>query len=489
MPLGAKGTIISIQPLTDSNPVRQENINAVEYFYDVLFDEPFEGGTSIDGVIDKSVFKVRQSVLLNITYGLESDRDKKMPQNNKNRNANFNDNKNQAQSNAVIRGGNGDNAGNNQASYSQILARNPKNTNQTRATPNNWRDNNNQHGDNVRSIKKQNNNENWRENNSNKKENNTESINKSNVQMPIQQMSELQVGPIPFSASTDDSSDALRKLLGISSTVQTTKEPHQPHTTPLDLNTIFSLSNQTSSVEQILPIVLPKPPENWRLRSNDVKDTKDELFTSKVELHSQSKPQQSHAPLQPAQLKPNQQTMHQHLPTHPQLFPLQPPPYMIPPNHNGPFMPPSMQPPMHTPFNNHGPAMHVLRQPNQPVPHNQMPPFVHGMNLFYGHGQGHLPPAFSNRPDAGGPKHNNSFGHIQRQQPPQQQHQQMAYNHQGPNGPHMLNTNNSKYMPGHGAFIPLQAARKNVKPKSYAEPQAVIDRKVYINIISIRVFT
>lgn len=54
----------------DSNPVRQENINAVEYFYEVLFDEPFEGGNSIEGVAEKRIFKVRQSVLLNVSFGL-----------------------------------------------------------------------------------------------------------------------------------------------------------------------------------------------------------------------------------------------------------------------------------------------------------------------------------------------------------------------------------------------------------------------------------
>lgn len=50
--------------------MRQENINAVEYFYDVVFDDPFEGGNSIEGIVEKSVFKVRKSVLINISFGL-----------------------------------------------------------------------------------------------------------------------------------------------------------------------------------------------------------------------------------------------------------------------------------------------------------------------------------------------------------------------------------------------------------------------------------
>lgn len=70
VPLGTRGTIISIQPVVDSNPVRQENIKAVEYFYDVLFDTPFDGAQSIHDIAEKRLFKVRQSVLLNISHGL-----------------------------------------------------------------------------------------------------------------------------------------------------------------------------------------------------------------------------------------------------------------------------------------------------------------------------------------------------------------------------------------------------------------------------------
>lgn len=70
VPLGMHGTIISIQPSVDTNPVRQENINAVEYFYDVLFDTPFDGAQTIANLAEKRLFKVRQSVLLNISHGL-----------------------------------------------------------------------------------------------------------------------------------------------------------------------------------------------------------------------------------------------------------------------------------------------------------------------------------------------------------------------------------------------------------------------------------
>lgn len=70
VPLGMRGTIISILPKVDPNPVRQENINAVDHIYEILFDKPFEVGYPILGIPEKRGFKVRKSVLLNITHGL-----------------------------------------------------------------------------------------------------------------------------------------------------------------------------------------------------------------------------------------------------------------------------------------------------------------------------------------------------------------------------------------------------------------------------------
>lgn len=69
VPLGMRGTIISILPRVDPNPIRQENINIVDYLYEILFDKPFELGTSIPDVAEKRAFKVRKSVLMNITHG------------------------------------------------------------------------------------------------------------------------------------------------------------------------------------------------------------------------------------------------------------------------------------------------------------------------------------------------------------------------------------------------------------------------------------
>lgn len=70
VPLGMRGTIASILPTSDPNPVRQENINVVEYIYDVLFDEPFDAGVTVPDVAEKRFFKVRPTVLMNLTHGL-----------------------------------------------------------------------------------------------------------------------------------------------------------------------------------------------------------------------------------------------------------------------------------------------------------------------------------------------------------------------------------------------------------------------------------
>lgn len=69
VPLGTRGTVISILPRVDPNPIRQENINSFDYILEILFDNPFELGASIPGVAEKRVFKVRKSVVMNITYG------------------------------------------------------------------------------------------------------------------------------------------------------------------------------------------------------------------------------------------------------------------------------------------------------------------------------------------------------------------------------------------------------------------------------------
>lgn len=70
VPLGMRGTVISILPTSDPNPVRQENLNVVDYLYEVLFDAEFERGTTVTGVEGNRALKVRKSVLINISHGM-----------------------------------------------------------------------------------------------------------------------------------------------------------------------------------------------------------------------------------------------------------------------------------------------------------------------------------------------------------------------------------------------------------------------------------
>lgn len=68
--MGYKGTVIGIQAMVDPNPVRQECLRKTDMFYDILFDQPFDDGSIIAGIEDKRVFKVSQTHLINISYGI-----------------------------------------------------------------------------------------------------------------------------------------------------------------------------------------------------------------------------------------------------------------------------------------------------------------------------------------------------------------------------------------------------------------------------------
>lgn len=70
VPLGWHGTIIDIHELINENPIQQEPFPSVEYLYEVLFDEAFDGGQSIDSIVENRIYIVRRSVLINITFGL-----------------------------------------------------------------------------------------------------------------------------------------------------------------------------------------------------------------------------------------------------------------------------------------------------------------------------------------------------------------------------------------------------------------------------------
>lgn len=61
---------MGIHDTFDPNPVRPETVRRIEKFYDIMFDEPFDDGGSIDGIITKCMYKVSPLHLINITYGI-----------------------------------------------------------------------------------------------------------------------------------------------------------------------------------------------------------------------------------------------------------------------------------------------------------------------------------------------------------------------------------------------------------------------------------
>lgn len=67
--MGHKGTIVGIHSEVDPNPVRQENQRRADMFYDILFDDQFDEGASIEGIATKRLSKVSKLHLINITYG------------------------------------------------------------------------------------------------------------------------------------------------------------------------------------------------------------------------------------------------------------------------------------------------------------------------------------------------------------------------------------------------------------------------------------
>lgn len=68
-PIGSKGTIVGVHCLLDINPVKQENINKVDLYYDVLFDKSFPGGLTNDVVTEAKLARIYKNYLININYG------------------------------------------------------------------------------------------------------------------------------------------------------------------------------------------------------------------------------------------------------------------------------------------------------------------------------------------------------------------------------------------------------------------------------------
>lgn len=70
IPIGTKGTIVSIFSETDENPLKYENKNVTTYMYEVMFDEKVPNGDSYFGEIgDSKIQVVTEQAIINITYG------------------------------------------------------------------------------------------------------------------------------------------------------------------------------------------------------------------------------------------------------------------------------------------------------------------------------------------------------------------------------------------------------------------------------------
>ncbi|XP_018800269.1 PREDICTED: 5'-3' exoribonuclease 1 [Bactrocera latifrons] len=67
VPLGAKGTVIGVYPITDPNPVRMECVKSVDIFYEILFDKHLPSGNDVYGIAEERVYRVSESALLLIS--------------------------------------------------------------------------------------------------------------------------------------------------------------------------------------------------------------------------------------------------------------------------------------------------------------------------------------------------------------------------------------------------------------------------------------
>lgn len=313
-------------------------------------------------------------------------------------------------------------------------------------------------------------------------------------QAPIQAFSELNLNATKSNVIVNDGSDALKKILGIFPS-NDSKGNNLPATTPVDLNEMFKRSAQSSAKSPAttdfmvgLPKTLPQPPLNWRTDMNKSKTIQEEaaIMPKPNQIH-QNEAQLNQSlmetlglskPSNPQQQTPLQsQIAHSQVPMMSQPHGLPHPPQFMPPFYPHPphptFVPhqQSFNQPMHPmamPSNAAPPNMHPM--PINNLPHN-IPPFINQsgqMNFF---GNQHMPPAFPNHPNALGPAQHNVFSQLVSQRQPQ-----LPANQQGFDGQNNV-SNNNKYTVGHGAFIPLQAARKIVKPKVVGEPaQASVEK-------------
>lgn len=70
MPIGSKGTIVSIYSEKDENPLKYENKGMTTFLFEVMFDDEVPNGNSYFGTIGESkVQTVTEQAIINITYG------------------------------------------------------------------------------------------------------------------------------------------------------------------------------------------------------------------------------------------------------------------------------------------------------------------------------------------------------------------------------------------------------------------------------------
>lgn len=475
VPLGTRGTIISIQPLVDTNPVRQENVNAVEYFYDVMFDTPFDGAQSIADIADKRLFKVRQSVLLNISHGLGKltvfyfcfkTIYSKIYITGLNRNAKSNTKRIPQQSpvqqpnqNWRIQKNNGNNNGDNRVEKKDWSALFNGQANERR---------NNREVDKVTKP-------NYQQPNPNPNSNSNSSRNRSDEVQKRE--TNRRYG---FKQSIPNLPNAAVEMLNDTERKENWRDEQKPKVTETSLKNIplpkqfmelSLLEKQTkANLEASAKSNQIKDP-SIILQSSSGNSSKDETVVDssdvlrkllRISNETPSSPSKESRPFDfllnkstppsapfpnqiPAKMLPKppsdwtgkeQKPKIHMLANNQHAFPMQQMPMPMP------FMPPFMPSPPQPPFN-----------PNMP---NQMPLFNVPMNLPPNHPGMMRPFMHSNVRIGMGPQIAANFNAF-----PNQMH--MHNLKQGPIGPQNL-SNNSKHMPGHGAFIPLQAIRKNAKP-------------------------
>lgn len=71
-PIGSKGTVIGISKIKDLNPVRQDCVNKIDIFCEILFDSECSEGSSLHGIAKNRIGKASVNDLINVTCGQDA---------------------------------------------------------------------------------------------------------------------------------------------------------------------------------------------------------------------------------------------------------------------------------------------------------------------------------------------------------------------------------------------------------------------------------